>query len=151
MTETISIDHRTIAVRLFNETWDLMEKKDRTGDEDSQMLEKAYASLYHWRQIGTKLNLARGYWQVSRVHVILGQGDTVYFYGVAGAELCEAEGYGDFDLAFAYESIARAEKCRGNSESMHIWLARGQVAAENIAKEPDKKYFLSELASVDKG
>lgn len=151
MTETISIDHHSIAVRLFNEAWDLMEKKDRTGDEDSQMLEKAYASLYHWRQIGTKLNLARGYWQVSRVHVILGQGDTAYFYGVAGAELCEAEGFGDFDLAFAYESIARAEKCRGNSESMNIWLARGQVAAENIVKEPDKKYFLSELASVDKG
>lgn len=150
MTETISIDHRPIAVRLFNETWDLMEKKDRTRDEDSQMLEKAYASLYHWRQIGTKLNLARGYWQVSLVHAILGHGDAAYFYGISGAELCEAEGIGDFDLAFAYESVARAEKCRGNKEAMVSWIARGQIAAENIAKEPDKKYFSSELASVDK-
>ena len=53
MTETVTIDHRLIAVRLFNETWDLIEKKDRTGDDDSQMLEKAYASLYHWRQVVT--------------------------------------------------------------------------------------------------
>ncbi|MGE6487189.1 hypothetical protein [Paenisporosarcina sp. NPDC076898] len=151
MTETITIDHRSIAVRLFNETWDLIEKKDRTGDEDSQMLEKTYASLYHWRQVGTKLNLARGYWQVSRVHAILGHGDAAYFYGIASVELCETEGFGDFDLAFAYESVARAEKCRGNSESMNIWSARGRAAAEQIAKESDKNYFLSELTSVDKG
>ena len=119
MTETVTIDHRPIAVRLFNETWDLIEKKDRTRDDDSQMLEKAYASLYHWRQVGTKLNLVRGYWQVSRVHAILEQGDAAYFYGISGVELCEAEGFGDFDLAFAYESVARAEKCRGNSESLN--------------------------------
>ena len=81
MKETVSINHRSITMQFFNETWDLIEKKDRTGDEDSQMLEKAYASLYHWRQVGTRLNLARGYWQVSRVHAILGQGDAAYFYG----------------------------------------------------------------------
>ncbi|WP_017379415.1 hypothetical protein [Paenisporosarcina sp. TG-14] len=143
--------HRKWAVQLFNETWDLIEKKERTSDEDSQMLEKAYASLYHWRQIGKKLNLARGYWQVSRVHAILSQGEAAYFYGIAGFELCEAEDFGDFDLAFAYESLARAEKCRGNFESMSTWFERGQIAAENIVKEDDKKYFLSELASVNKG
>jgi len=148
--ETISIDHRSIAVQLFNETWDLIEKKERTSDEDLKMLEKAYASLYHWRQIGTKLNLARGYWQVSRVHAILGQGEAAYFYGVNGTELCEAESFGDFDLAFAYESLARAEKCRGNTDEMNTWLERGQTAAENIAKEDDKNYFLSELSSVNK-
>ncbi|PUB16804.1 hypothetical protein [Paenisporosarcina sp. OV554] len=151
MKETISINHRSIAMQLFNETWDLIEKKDRTGDEDSQMLEKAYASLYHWRQVGTRLNLARGYWQVSRVHAILGQGDVAFFYGITGVELCEVEGFGDFDLAFAYESVARAEKCRGNTESMDTWIERGQTAAEKISKEQDKKYFLSELVSVDKG
>ena len=143
--------HRKRAIHLFNETWDLIDMKDRTRDEDSQMLEKAYASLYHWRQVGTKINLVRGYWQVSRVHAILGQGDAAYFYGISGVELCEAEGFGDFDRAFAYESVARAEKCRGNSESMDSWFERGQVAAENIAKDQDKKYFLSELVSVNKG
>lgn len=150
MQETISITH-SIAMQLFNETWDLIEKKDRTGDEVSQMLEKAYASLYHWRQVGTRLNLARGYWQVSRVHAILGQGDAAYFYGITGVELCEAEGFGDFDLVFAYELVARAEKCRGNTESMDTWIERGQTAAEKISKEQDKKYFSSELVSVDKG
>ncbi|MGB5945790.1 hypothetical protein [Paenisporosarcina sp.] len=143
--------HQKWAIQLFNETWDKIDMKVRTRDDDSKMLEKAYASLYHWRQVGTKLNLIRGYWQVSRVHAILGQGDAAYFYGISGVELCEAEGFGDFDLAFAYESVARAEKCRGNSESMTIWFEHGQAAAENIAKEQDKKYFLSELVSVNLG
>jgi len=57
----------------------------------------------------------------------------------------------EFDLAFAYESVARAEKCRGNSESMTSWFEHGQAAAEDIAKEQDKKYFLSELVSVNLG
>lgn len=150
MIEKVSVDHQSIAVQLFNETWDLIEKKPRTVDEDSQMLEKAYASLYHWRQIGTKLNQARGFWQVSRVHSILGHGDAAYFYGVSGVELCEAEGFGDFDLAFAYESVARAEKCRKNIDSMSAWFERGLAEAENIEKDEDKKYFISELISVNK-
>ena len=53
--------HQKWAIQLFNETWDLIDMKDRTRDDDSQMLEKAYASLYHWRQVGTTLNLVRGY------------------------------------------------------------------------------------------
>ena len=151
MTETVTIDHRPIAIRLFNETWDLINHDKSQEHDHIPLLEKAYASLYHWRQVGTNLNLVRGYWQVSRVHAILGQGDAAYFYGILGVELCEAEGFGDFDLAFAYESVARAEKCRGNSQSMTSWFEHGQAAAENIAKEQDKKYFLSELVSVNKG
>ena len=34
---------------------------------------------------------------------------------------------------------------------METWIERGQTAAEKISKEQDKKYFLSELVSVDKG
>lgn len=50
---------RELAIQLFNETWDLIDNQNRTNDENSQMLEKAYASLYHWRKVGTPLNLAR--------------------------------------------------------------------------------------------
>ena len=44
------------------------------------MLEKAYASLYHWRHCGTALNVARGHWQISRVHAIIGNGESSLFH-----------------------------------------------------------------------
>ena len=37
------------------------------------MIHAAHASRYHWSQVGTKANLARGEWQVSRVYTVLGR------------------------------------------------------------------------------
>jgi hypothetical protein len=115
-------------------------------DHTLMMIHKCLKKQMRHFIIGDKLNLVRGYWQVSRVHV-----DATYFYGISGVELCKAEGFGDFDIAFAYESVARAEKCRGNSDSMNSWFERGQAVAENIGKEQDEKYLLSELTSIHKG
>lgn len=70
---------------------------------------------------------------------------------VKRAPLNLVRGYCQVSRALAYESVALAEKCRGNFESMDSWLERGQAVADNIAKEQDKKYFLSELVSVNKG
>jgi hypothetical protein len=140
--------HRELAVRLFNETWDLIEKEDRTRDEDSQMLEKAHASLYHWRQCGTPLNIARGAWQISRVHALLGQGDSSLFQAIQSLQICEENKYGDFDLAFAHEAMARAYAVLGNKELSREAIAKAEKASEAIQKEGDRTYFVSELASI---
>lgn len=141
--------HREWAVRLFNETWDLIEKEGRTRDEDSQMLEKAYASLYHWRQCGTPLNIARGAWQISRVHALLGQGDSSLFHAMQSLHICEENEYGDFDLAFAHEAMARAYVVLGNKELSHESIAKAKIASEAIQKEGDRTYFLSELTTIN--
>ena len=63
---------RRLGVDLFNKTWTLMEKTDRTLEEDDEMIHCAHASAYHWLQVGTPANRARSEWQCSRVHAILG-------------------------------------------------------------------------------
>ena len=37
---------------IFNQTWTLMEKPDRTREDDDEMLHAAHASRYHWARSG---------------------------------------------------------------------------------------------------
>ena len=57
--------HRKMAAELFNSTWDLIAKKNRTKDEDDQMIHMAYASRYHWSVVGGPKEAAIGEWQIS--------------------------------------------------------------------------------------
>lgn len=140
--------HRELAGKLFNETWDLLDKKGRNDDEDSQMLEKAYASLFHWRQCGTELNVARGQWQISRVNALLEKGDSSLFHAIRSLEICVENNIGDFDLAFAHEAIARAYAVLGNKKQSLNSIAKAEKASKSIEKEEDFTYFLSELKSI---
>ncbi len=67
--------HRFFSSHCFNSTWDLIDKVDRTPDEGREMLARAMASLWHWRQradVGPR-QLSVGCWQVSRVLCLIGQ------------------------------------------------------------------------------
>ena len=139
---------RKFAIGCFNGTWDLIEKADRTPEDDARMIHMAHASRYHWGEIGTPLNFARGDWQISRVYAILGQGENALNYAKSCLHLCVDHDLGDFDLAFAYEAAARAFYVLGDSEMTEKHLALAKKAGENIAKEDDKKYFFNELESI---
>ena len=61
-------DERRLAATLFNHTWTLLEKGDRSVADDDEMIHSAHASRAHWGVVGTPVNFARGEWQVSRVY-----------------------------------------------------------------------------------
>ena len=60
--------HRHWARTLFNDTWRLMDKPDRTPDEDAELVHRAHASAYHWLRVGAPANVARGHWQCRRAY-----------------------------------------------------------------------------------
>jgi hypothetical protein len=141
--------HRKFAVDCFNGTWDLIEKQDRTSQDDARMIHIAHASRFHWGEIGTPLNFVRGDWQISRVYAILGQGLNALFYAESSIRLCIDYQISDFDLAFAYESAARANALLENLEEMNKFLALANEAGQAIEKADDRKYFFSELETID--
>ena len=51
---------RKAAADLFNQTWELIDKPDRTPDDDLEMIHLAHASRALWKKVGTEVNLARG-------------------------------------------------------------------------------------------
>jgi hypothetical protein len=145
---TPSIDHRQVAVDLFNHVWTLIETPDRTTAQDDEMLHAAHASRYHWGVVGKPVNLARGEWQCSRVYAMLGRGEPAIHHGRRCLEICQAEDLGDFDLAFAYEALARAHALAGDAEAAAKYLTQAAQAGTNIADQEDQTHFEGELASV---
>ena len=149
MSEELKKIHRKFAVECFNNTWTLIEKSDRTAEDDAQMLHLAHASRFHWGEIGTPLNFARGDWQLSRVYSILGHGENALVFAKSSLHLCLEHDFGDFDLAFAYEAAARAFSVLGDSEMLAKHLKLAKNAGNEITKDDDKEYFFNELATIN--
>lgn len=140
--------HRKFAADCFNQTWELLDKENRSKDDDLLMIHTAHASRYHWEKIGEPVNFARGDWQISRVYAVLGFGVMSYKYAQRCLKWCEKEKLSDFDWAFAYEGLARASSVSGDIAKVGGYIMLAKDATETIEKEEDKAYLLSELKTI---
>jgi DNA-binding transcriptional MerR regulator len=150
--ETVPQDERErhlhLGKTLFNDTWRLMAKEDRTADEDDLMVHQAHASAYHWLQVGTPANFARSHWQCSRVYCVLGRGEPALYHAKRVLDICQRNGIGDWDLGFAYEALARAHSVAGDRDEARRWLEQARLATVDIAEEEDREALLSDLETI---
>ena len=51
----------------------------------------------------------------------------------------------DFDLAYAYEAMARAHSASGNKDKCNRWFNKAKEAGELIDSVEDKKIFAGDL------
>lgn len=137
--------------QLHSLTWTLLEKTSRTPDEDELMLHAAHASLYHWLQVGTAVHHQRGIWMIARVHTVLGNRDQALRYANRCMELTNAHGdlLEDFDIAFAWEAIARTQALAGHQAEAQKALARAIELGEAIVDEEDREIYFQELDGGD--
>lgn len=99
--------HRKVAAECFNRTWDYLEKKNRSSDDDQMMLSLAHTSRYHWGLIGEPRNFAIGDWQVSRVYAALNQSDLSLIFAEKAIETSQQHSLSE-QLVSAFEGMARA-------------------------------------------
>lgn len=140
--------HRRLGIELFNHTWDLLDKTDRTQQESLEMIHAAHASRYHWEKAGTAINLARGEWQISRVYAVLRRAEPALYHAQLCLEICQKNGFGDFDLAYAYEAMARANAVAGNAPELANYKRLAYDAGENILEAEDKQLFMIDLSTL---
>jgi len=140
---------RQLAASLFNRVWTLLETPDRTIEQDDEMVHATHASRYHWGELETGARLARGEWQCSRVYAVLGRAEPALHHAQRCLAICETDGIGDFDLAFAYEALARANHVAGRPADAVEYAAMARRAAEDIAEEDDRDLVLSDLATIE--
>jgi len=149
--EPVTLDVETetsLAASLFNGAWTLLEKSDRTADDDLLMVHMAHASCYHWGRVGAAVNFVRGEWQCSRVYATLGRGEPALFHAQRALAICEANGIGGFDLAFCYEALARAHAVAGDSDEARLWQERGLALVNDVDDDEDREILVTDLASV---
>ena len=106
--------HRHFSASCFNGVWGLLEKSDRSAEEDRLLREMAHASLYHWLERKDKepKNISIGLWLLSRVYAVLGDGPSAARY--AGECIEFSEELPAFYFGYAYEAAARAAAVQGN-------------------------------------
>jgi hypothetical protein len=139
--------NKKFAVELNNLVWNLLGKKDRTGQEDETMVHAAHASCYHWSKVGTAVNLQRGEWLISRVYAVLNRPEPALHHAKLCMELTTENNLVDFDLAFAYEGMARAYACSGEKAESEKYIGLAKEAGEKIKNKEDKNIFFSDFES----
>jgi hypothetical protein len=146
--------HRKMAVDLFNNTWNYLDKKDLTNEEKDDMVNSSHASRYHWGVRVAKgwdampINLGRGDWQLSRVYAVLGDGDRAVHYGKTYLAICEKEGVKDWDLAYAYEALARGYAVKGDSKNKDKYLKLAKAALNEVKDKETREMIEADLKTI---
>jgi hypothetical protein len=150
LTDLDGATHRALGVALYNHVWTLLETADRTPAQVDEMIHAAHASRFHWsRAQGTEgVNLARGEWQCSRVYAVLGRSEPARWHAARCLAINEANGSADWDIASAYEAMARASLVAGELEATADWKAKAMAALDGIADPDDREIIEGDLATL---
>ena len=147
----VNAAHRYFSAQCFNKAWDLIDKADRTPQEDEDMIRLNQASIWHWTQRDdcTPTNMSTGYWQASRIYAILGQVDNARRYGQLCLDASRGEDVPPFYLGYAYEALARAESVAGSRAKMEQYANEAREIAEQVSDPDSKKWLLDDLGTVE--
>ena len=141
-------DHRQLGKELYNRVWTLLENPDRTPEQTDEMIHAAHASRYHWTLGGDPAHRARGEWQCARVYAVLGRAEPALWHARRCLDLCEQHGLTDWDLAAAYEGLARATAVAGDTAASAEWRTRATEALAVIADPEDRELIEGDLATI---
>jgi hypothetical protein len=139
--------HRVFGISLNNAVWAALGRDDRTADDDARMVDAAHTSLWHWSQVGTEVNLARGEWLCAHVYTVLGRAEPALHHARRSMAHVEAAGLADFDLVYGLEGMARALALAGEVDEARAWLAQATAAAELVTEPEDRAIVDADLAT----
>ena len=148
---TIDLDpgvRRGAAAAAFNYTWTLLERDDRSPDEDDLMVHAAHASRFLWEDVGGPTQHARGEWQLSRVYAVLGRAEPALHHARRCLDICRANDLGGFDVGFAYEALARASAVAGDRAEAGRCAALAREQAAGVEDEEDRQVLMDDLATL---
>ena len=143
-----SSDHRKIAVALFNRTWELLDKDNRTDAENAEMLTAAFTSRYHWQQVGDPTNFSVSDWQVSRVAAVLGYPDVADEYGRRSLAIAATASLAPFYVGYAHEALARAARLAGNRDAVAEHLAAAHEMLDQVQDTGERGLLGADLADL---
>jgi len=142
--------HRHIAKECFNKAWDILDQKQRSADDERQLLHLAHASRYHWGIVGTPSNQAVSDWQISRIYAELSQPRLSLLFAKSSLETCEKNDLQEF-LPSAYEGMARAYAKSDDPKSARDLISKAWKALSKLTEldEEDKRIFTEQIRETE--
>ena len=146
-TYTLKESHQYFAKMLNGKVWELLQKTERSQSEDELMIYAAHASCYHWLNAGTGLHHQRAEWLIAHVYNELGIPESALRHATRCLELTNqfASLMKDFDWAYAYEGIARANALAGNRNEALRYIQRADEIGHAISDDEDKNIFFGDF------
>jgi uncharacterized protein YndB with AHSA1/START domain len=139
--------HRTFGITLNLTVWRELDRADRTGDDNQRLVDAAHASLWHWAQVGTPANLARGEWLCAHAYTLVGRAEPALHHARRCLAATEANGLGDFDAFYAGEAMARALALAGEPAEAAAWRERAAQALGAVTDPEDRAICEADLAA----
>jgi hypothetical protein len=152
-TKTLTLEeaHKHFARSINARVWELLQKTSRSPDENDEILHAAHACTYHWKFVGNAVNQQRGEWLISHVHVVLGHANEALRHAEKCFEITQSHKdlMQDFDVAYAFEGIARAQAMLGDEKIAREFYDLAGQAGGAIADQEDRSIFMSDFNSGD--
>ncbi len=144
---TLEEAEQHFAKTLNSKVWDLLQKPDRSKAEDELMVYSAHTSCYHWLYTGTGLHHQRGEWLIAHVYTVLGITDAALRHAARCLELTNefSKLMEDFDWAYCYECVARANALAGNRDLAIKYNELAQKSGQAIINKEDQNLFLGDF------
>ena len=140
--------HKYFGVELNGLVWRLLDKTDRSPEDEDNMITCAYASLYHWSMVGKPENLQRGEWLISHVYAILNMHSFAFHHASKCLDITEENQLQGFDRAFAFEAMARSSALIKDKERYEIYYQKALETAKTLENEEEKKIVMDTLEDI---
>jgi hypothetical protein len=132
------------AASCYNQAFDLWE----SGENPVKALELAATSLNLYREVGTPVNVAIGFWMYSRTLLAVHAADAALAAARASiGALKDVENPADWLTASCLEGLARAQLAAGHADAANT-LAQAQGAISQIADADDRELIASQIADL---
>jgi hypothetical protein len=141
---------RRVAGRLYNHVWDLLDAGDaRTPEQDSEMVDAAHASHWHWGRIGGLEQDVVGEWLTSRAYAALGNGPEAVHHAQRSFTLFHSgNALPDWLEASVQEGLARAHLADGDRDAAEFAVHAATDALDKIAEDEDRALIAGQIAEL---
>ncbi|HLO13743.1 MAG TPA: hypothetical protein VK206_02865 [Anaerolineales bacterium] len=148
-TYTLEEAHEYFARSINGRVWQLLQMPDRSQFDNDEMLSAAHACTFHWKFVGTAVHQQRGEWLISHVQAVLGHGNEALRHAERCFALTESnrEIMKDFDIAYAFEGLARAHAMVGDQKMAEEFFELARAAGSTIMDEEDRSIFMGDFES----
>ncbi|NND03655.1 MAG: hypothetical protein HKN91_12800 [Acidimicrobiia bacterium] len=130
-----------MAVKLYNQTWSLLDEPNRSADQDREMLAAAFGSMYHWSVVGEEKNFAVSDWQVARVLATVGATELAQQFADQALRRAVDGNLGPFLIGCGHEVLARVAAAKGDEDARKNHLARADDIL-SIIEDPEERDVL---------
>ncbi|MEK7433378.1 MAG: hypothetical protein AABZ74_09625 [Cyanobacteriota bacterium] len=151
---TIQEANQFFAIEHNNNIWSLLSKKEKTEDDNNEIINLAHSSLLHWSKSPKCkiVNLQRGEYMISIAYTNANRAESALYHAKKCMKITEEnrEEMEDFDIAYAFLGMAKALNLSENEiisrkEEADKYLEEAKKLGEKIKDEEDKNIFMGDL------